>query len=72
MLEVEVVPGPHNVIAHIDWCSSNSFYCVVPESGRVELEVASNLRGPRLLLAPWYVFFRRRAWVRIRSARTMP
>jgi hypothetical protein len=69
-LVVDATPGAHHVVASIDWCSSNTLHCVVPGSGSIEVEVASNLRGRRLLLAPWYLFVQRRGWVRIRLAGT--
>lgn len=56
-VEFEVSAGLHEVIARIDWCSSNRLEVDIPERSVRSLEVGSNLGGWRLIFGLLYVLF---------------
>lgn len=65
-LSFEVQPGMHDVRATIDWCSSNRLRFAVAASDAVELEVASSLRGWRIVGALLMLFVPHR-WLALRQ-----
>ena len=54
-----VPPGEHKLRVRIDWCESNTVRFTVAEDETAVFRIKSNLRGWRVLLAPWYAIF---AW----------
>jgi hypothetical protein len=48
-LEVGVAPGRHEIVARIDWCSSNTLELNVQVGDVRTLEVGSNMTGWRLM-----------------------
>jgi len=56
-VEISVSPGTHSVVAKIDWCGSNTINFDVGAGQPACFECASNLQGPRILLALVYVVF---------------
>jgi hypothetical protein len=52
---VELPQGSHQLIAKIDWCSSQLLKIHLESEGTTSLEVGSNIAGWRLFLALFYV-----------------
>jgi hypothetical protein len=63
----EVQPGLHDVRATIDWAPSNRVKFAVAASEQVELEVASSLRGWRVVGAVVMLFIPNR-WLTLRQS----
>ena len=53
----EVSPGKHIIYFKIDWARSNKIEIDFEENKTEVVKVQSNLRGIRLVLAPYYAFF---------------
>jgi hypothetical protein len=53
--ELELPSGRHRITSRIDWCRSNAIEIEAESDGVHRLEVGSNLRGRRLLLAFFYL-----------------
>jgi len=56
-VEISVSPEPHSVVAKVDWCGSNTINFDVGAGDTACFECASNLQGPRILLALIYIVF---------------
>ena len=56
-VEISVSPRSHSVVAKVDWCGSNTIKFDVGAGQSACFECASNLQGPRILLALIYVVF---------------
>ena len=54
-VEIGVSPEPHSVVAKGDWCGSNTINFDVGAGQPASFENASNLHGPRILLALIYI-----------------
>ena len=54
-VEIPATAGRHEVVARIDWCSSNTLPIEVKDGATCELEVGSNLGGWRIILAMVYI-----------------
>ncbi len=53
-VRIEVSPGRHEVMARLDWASSNALIMEVEEGAQHNLEVGSNMQGWRVSLALLY------------------
>ncbi len=62
-----VSEGRHIVTIKIDWAESNSLAVDVSWRSPQRLRVRSNLAGLRVVLAPWYVLFLRKSYLRLES-----
>lgn len=56
-VEISVPAGSHSIVARNDWCGSKTNNIDVETGHTACFECASNLRGPRILLALVYVVF---------------
>lgn len=63
----EVSQGRREVLARIDWCSSNSVNVEIEDAHECTLEVGSNLNGWRLLLGFLYITFWRSDYLYLRE-----
>lgn len=68
VVEVKVPPGSHEVIACIDWCSSNAVAVEVRPGDLWELQVGSNVRGWRIPFGWVYAFFLRSRYLYLHLA----
>jgi hypothetical protein len=57
--ELPIPSGQHNLSIRVDWLGSKTLQFTNSDGEVVTFCVRSNLRGARLLLQLWYVFF---AW----------
>src|SRR4051812_31358937 len=55
-LQLELPAGRHNLLARIDWCSSNAVTLNVEENSWHELEVGSPIRGWRLWVGAAFLY----------------
>jgi hypothetical protein len=60
-----IPPGQHQLSFKIDWCGSQTVQFAVAEGGSSTFTVKSNLRGPKLAAALWYVIFDRNSYLTI-------
>lgn len=68
VVEVEVLHGPHEVIARIDWCSCNALQIEARRGEICELLVGSNVRGWRIPFGWVYAFFLRSRYLYLHQA----
>jgi len=64
-LSFQVSPGNHELVARIDWCSSNAVTFSVAPGDNVEFDVASSLRGWRVAGAV-FALSRPQSWLTLR------
>jgi hypothetical protein len=57
--EIPISGGQHDLSLKIDWCGSKTIQFTVADGDVLTFDAKSNLRGPKLLAAPWYALF---AW----------
>ena len=62
VLRQQISDGPHAIEAKIDWCGSRPLHFNAQSEDQVVV-VRSALRGWRLLLGIFYVFFNRRGYL---------
>ncbi len=67
-VEFEVSAGIHEIIARIDWCSSNRLEVAIPERSLRSLEVGSNLSNWRLLFGFLYITLLRSHYLYLRPS----
>ena len=63
---VPVMAGQHTLGLRIDWCGSEELQFEARSGEQVTFECGSNLTGWRILLALFYVLFRRRQYLWLR------
>ena len=63
--EFPISPGQHALSLKIDWCGSRTVEFTVAGEDALTFDAKSNLRGPKLLAAMWYVLFARSSYLRI-------
>ena len=68
VIEVDVPSGSHEVIARIDWCSSNAVQVEARQGEVCELQVGSNVRGWRIPFGWVYAFFLRSRYLYLHRA----
>src|SRR5262245_60258876 len=56
-VEIPATAGRHEVVARIDWCSSNTLHVELKKGVTCDLEVGSNLGGWRIILVMVYIAF---------------
>jgi hypothetical protein len=55
----EINKGVHEVWAKIDWCKTKPFKLEVKTGSMINLELGSNLKGPKMLyMSSYYTFFK--------------
>jgi hypothetical protein len=64
---LEVSPGEHDLSLKIDWCRSNAVSFEISADQTVKFCCGSNLRGPRLVLAIYYVLFARNEYLWLKT-----
>jgi len=64
MLRHEISEGPHAIEAKIDWCGGRPLQFEAKSKEQFFL-VRSALRGWRLLIVPFYLFFNRYGYLKI-------
>jgi hypothetical protein len=58
-----VSPGQHTLSLKIDWCGSKVIDFAIAGENQVTFHAKSNLRGPRIIAALWFVIFDRHAYL---------
>lgn len=53
--EFPISCGQHRVSLKIDWCGSKTIQFTAADENELTFCARSSLRGPRLVLGPWYV-----------------
>ncbi|MEM8944593.1 MAG: hypothetical protein AAGD11_05355 [Planctomycetota bacterium] len=56
-VDIPVSAGQHSVVAKVDWCGSQTLDVDVRAGEVVNLQCASNLRGPKIFLSIFYIMF---------------
>lgn len=67
-VQIAVPAGIHEVVARLDWCSSNTLRVAVSEGATHAIEVGTNLRGWRLLFILAYITILRADYLYVRPA----
>ena len=56
-VDIPVEAGNHAVTAKVDWCGSPTVNVTIHSGSTTTMECASNLQGPRIFLAIFYITF---------------
>lgn len=68
--EFSIKSGLHKIAMKIDWCGSKEMIFTVAENQTLLFFASSNLRGLKLFLSVWYVFFNWNSYLRIEQIAT--
>jgi len=63
-----VTPGLHAISLKIDWCGSKAIEFTVTGEDQLTFQAKSNLRGPKLVSALWYVIFDRNSYLLLKRS----
>ena len=61
--EFPISSGQHDLALKIDWCGSKTIRFTITDGEVLTFDAKSNLRGPKLLTAPWCALFAWSSWI---------